>query len=199
MLLLVPIFPPALDYHVLIWQTFLYFLTRYYNCVPFTGCVFAGPSKMCQPRVKTFEELPLEMHPQKAPQVSSSPPTSIVEKMWTGCWHFANAIRLWKSSPQIITKNSRCTQQRSSSGVSRRHLIHMMSHCVSFPGKPDGQRDGSGLGGIWENRTSAQGCRPQKVNHTKSWWSIFLSETERWEEREAGYLVSLWNNSMQIY
>uniref|UniRef100_A0A671VGK2 Vascular endothelial growth factor receptor 3 n=1 Tax=Sparus aurata TaxID=8175 RepID=A0A671VGK2_SPAAU len=41
---------------------------RYYNCVPFTGCVFAGPSKMCQPRVKTFEELPLEMHPQKAPQ-----------------------------------------------------------------------------------------------------------------------------------
>lgn len=135
---------------------------------------------MCQPRVKTFEELPLEMHPQKAPQVSSSSPTSIVEKMWTGCWHFANAIRLWKSSPQIITKNSRCTQQRSSSGVSRRHLIHMMSHCVSFPGQPDGQRDGSGLRGIWENRTSAQGCRPQKVNHTKSWWSIFLSETEIW-------------------
>ncbi|XP_044060950.1 vascular endothelial growth factor receptor 3 [Siniperca chuatsi] len=42
--------------------------TRYYNCVPFAGCVFAGPSKMCQPRVKTFEELPLEMHPQKSPQ-----------------------------------------------------------------------------------------------------------------------------------
>ncbi|XP_071779144.2 vascular endothelial growth factor receptor 3 [Centroberyx gerrardi] len=42
--------------------------TRYYNCVPFAGCVFVGPSKMCQPRVKTFEELPLEMHPQKAPQ-----------------------------------------------------------------------------------------------------------------------------------
>ncbi|XP_049442052.1 vascular endothelial growth factor receptor 3 isoform X2 [Epinephelus fuscoguttatus] len=42
--------------------------TRYYNCVPFAGCVFVGPSKVCQPRVKTFEELPLEMHPQKAPQ-----------------------------------------------------------------------------------------------------------------------------------
>uniref|UniRef100_A0AAQ5YM85 Vascular endothelial growth factor receptor 3 n=1 Tax=Amphiprion ocellaris TaxID=80972 RepID=A0AAQ5YM85_AMPOC len=40
----------------------------YYNCVPFAGCVFVGPSKICQPRVKTFEELPLEMHPQKAPQ-----------------------------------------------------------------------------------------------------------------------------------
>uniref|UniRef100_A0AAX7UF75 Vascular endothelial growth factor receptor 3 n=1 Tax=Astatotilapia calliptera TaxID=8154 RepID=A0AAX7UF75_ASTCA len=44
--------------------------TRYYNCVPFAGCVFVGPSKICQPRVKTFEELPLEMHPQKPPQVS---------------------------------------------------------------------------------------------------------------------------------
>uniref|UniRef100_A0A7N8YBL4 Vascular endothelial growth factor receptor 3 n=1 Tax=Mastacembelus armatus TaxID=205130 RepID=A0A7N8YBL4_9TELE len=44
--------------------------TRYYNCVPFAGCVFVGPSKICQPRVKTFEELPLEMHPQKTPQVS---------------------------------------------------------------------------------------------------------------------------------
>uniref|UniRef100_A0A3Q4HQ08 Vascular endothelial growth factor receptor 3 n=1 Tax=Neolamprologus brichardi TaxID=32507 RepID=A0A3Q4HQ08_NEOBR len=42
--------------------------TRYYNCVPFAGCVFMGPSKICQPRVKTFEELPLEMHPQKPPQ-----------------------------------------------------------------------------------------------------------------------------------
>uniref|UniRef100_A0A8D3CKP7 Vascular endothelial growth factor receptor 3 n=1 Tax=Scophthalmus maximus TaxID=52904 RepID=A0A8D3CKP7_SCOMX len=40
----------------------------YYNCVPFAGCVFVGPSKACQPRVKTFEELPLEMHRQKAPQ-----------------------------------------------------------------------------------------------------------------------------------
>lgn len=45
-------------------------LTRYYNCVPFGGCVFVGPSKMCHPRVKTFDEFPLEMHPQKAPQVS---------------------------------------------------------------------------------------------------------------------------------
>lgn len=36
--------------------------------MPFAGCVFVGPSKMCQPTVKTFEELPLEMHPQKSPQ-----------------------------------------------------------------------------------------------------------------------------------
>ncbi|KAM9850089.1 vascular endothelial growth factor receptor 3 [Aulostomus maculatus] len=42
--------------------------TRYYNCVPFAGCVFVGPSKVSQPRVKTFEELPLEMHRQKASQ-----------------------------------------------------------------------------------------------------------------------------------
>lgn len=42
--------------------------TRYYNCVPFAGCVFVGPSKIYQPREKTFEELPLEMHLEKAPQ-----------------------------------------------------------------------------------------------------------------------------------
>uniref|UniRef100_A0AAX7T2H9 Vascular endothelial growth factor receptor 3 n=1 Tax=Astatotilapia calliptera TaxID=8154 RepID=A0AAX7T2H9_ASTCA len=47
---------------------FLCLSVRYYNCVPFAGCVFVGPSKICQPRVKTFEELPLEMHPQKPPQ-----------------------------------------------------------------------------------------------------------------------------------
>lgn len=48
------------------------FFSRYYNCVPFAGCVFVTPSKMCQPRVKTFEDLPLEVHPQKTPQVSPS-------------------------------------------------------------------------------------------------------------------------------
>ncbi|KAM6977833.1 vascular endothelial growth factor receptor 3 [Aplochiton taeniatus] len=44
---------------------------RYYNCVPFTGCVFAGPSKLCQPRVKTFEELPMKMASYKANHDSS--------------------------------------------------------------------------------------------------------------------------------
>ncbi|XP_031713580.1 vascular endothelial growth factor receptor 3 [Anarrhichthys ocellatus] len=41
---------------------------RYYNCVPFTGCVFVGPTKLCQPRVKTFDEFPQGMQPQKATQ-----------------------------------------------------------------------------------------------------------------------------------
>ncbi|XP_062332507.1 vascular endothelial growth factor receptor 3 isoform X1 [Osmerus eperlanus] len=38
---------------------------RYYNCVPLSGCVFLGPSRSCHPRVKTFEELPLEMSSHK--------------------------------------------------------------------------------------------------------------------------------------
>lgn len=41
--------------------------TRYYNCVPFAGCVLVG-SKQSQPRVRTFDESPLEMHRQKATQ-----------------------------------------------------------------------------------------------------------------------------------
>ncbi|XP_061542275.1 LOW QUALITY PROTEIN: vascular endothelial growth factor receptor 3 [Phycodurus eques] len=42
--------------------------TRYYNCVPFAGCLLVGATKTCQPRVKTFEEFPLETHPQKSTQ-----------------------------------------------------------------------------------------------------------------------------------
>ncbi|XP_023694602.1 vascular endothelial growth factor receptor 3 isoform X3 [Paramormyrops kingsleyae] len=33
---------------------------RYYNCVPFAGCVMTGPSKAAHTRVKTFEEYSLE-------------------------------------------------------------------------------------------------------------------------------------------
>lgn len=39
--------------------------TRYYNCVPFTGSIMVGPSNTCHPRVKTFEELPLELTSHK--------------------------------------------------------------------------------------------------------------------------------------
>ncbi|XP_009306067.1 vascular endothelial growth factor receptor 3 isoform X1 [Danio rerio] len=39
--------------------------TRYYNCVPFAGCVMVGPSSTCHSRVKTFEELPMEMTSHK--------------------------------------------------------------------------------------------------------------------------------------
>uniref|UniRef100_A0A671S8Q9 Vascular endothelial growth factor receptor 3 n=1 Tax=Sinocyclocheilus anshuiensis TaxID=1608454 RepID=A0A671S8Q9_9TELE len=39
--------------------------TRYYNCVPFAGCIIVGPSSTCHSRVKTFEELPLEMTSHK--------------------------------------------------------------------------------------------------------------------------------------
>uniref|UniRef100_A0AAQ4PAT5 Vascular endothelial growth factor receptor 3 n=1 Tax=Gasterosteus aculeatus aculeatus TaxID=481459 RepID=A0AAQ4PAT5_GASAC len=35
----------------------------YYNCVPFGGCVFVGPSKTCHPRVKTFDEFQLGIIP----------------------------------------------------------------------------------------------------------------------------------------
>lgn len=64
------------NYQLFIEALFLPFWTRYYNCVPFAGCVFVAPSKLYQPRVKTFDELPLEVHPQKVPQVSSFPLSS---------------------------------------------------------------------------------------------------------------------------
>ncbi|KAI7801265.1 vascular endothelial growth factor receptor 3 isoform X1 [Triplophysa rosa] len=39
--------------------------TGYYNCVPFAGCIMVGPSNTCHSRVKTFEELPLEITSHK--------------------------------------------------------------------------------------------------------------------------------------
>ncbi|XP_026796479.1 vascular endothelial growth factor receptor 3 isoform X3 [Pangasianodon hypophthalmus] len=39
---------------------------RYYNCVPFSGCVMVSPSKTCHSRVKTFEELPMVMTSHKS-------------------------------------------------------------------------------------------------------------------------------------
>ncbi|XP_066572635.1 vascular endothelial growth factor receptor 3 isoform X1 [Amia ocellicauda] len=41
-------------------------LRRYYNCVPFAGCMIAGIPKVCHTRVKTFEEYPLEHTSHKA-------------------------------------------------------------------------------------------------------------------------------------
>ncbi|KAF7707139.1 vascular endothelial growth factor receptor 3 isoform X2 [Silurus meridionalis] len=39
---------------------------RYYNCVPFSGCVMVNPSTTCHSRVKTFEELPMVMTSHKS-------------------------------------------------------------------------------------------------------------------------------------
>uniref|UniRef100_A0A8C1N078 Vascular endothelial growth factor receptor 3 n=1 Tax=Cyprinus carpio TaxID=7962 RepID=A0A8C1N078_CYPCA len=44
---------------------YLHILYQYYNCVPFAGCIMVGPSSTCHSRVKTFEELPLEMTSHK--------------------------------------------------------------------------------------------------------------------------------------
>lgn len=101
-----------------IWLSFIYFLIRYYNCVPFAGCVFVGPSKTCQPRVKTFEELPLEMHPQKASQVSTLSSLSSTAQNVNCLLTFSWMV----NSCQLLEKDS--------SGVKWSHLFHMMSNSV---------------------------------------------------------------------
>ncbi|XP_076878856.1 vascular endothelial growth factor receptor 3 isoform X2 [Brachyhypopomus gauderio] len=45
---------------------------RYYNCVLFSGCLMVSPSKTCPPRVKTFEELPIEMISLTSPHDSQT-------------------------------------------------------------------------------------------------------------------------------
>ncbi|XP_028815749.1 vascular endothelial growth factor receptor 3 isoform X2 [Denticeps clupeoides] len=51
---------------------------RYYNCVPFAGCMLVAPSKLCHSRVKTFEEGSLEMTSHKAHHDSSQSDSGMV-------------------------------------------------------------------------------------------------------------------------
>ncbi|XP_041653551.1 vascular endothelial growth factor receptor 3 isoform X1 [Cheilinus undulatus] len=106
--------------------------SRYYNCVPFAGCVFVGPSKVCQPRVKTFDELPLEMHQQKAPQdnqtdsgmVLASEEFERIEHKHRGA---ASKSRMGSSSstePLTASHGSLC---RSSDVLSTGHRPHFFS------------------------------------------------------------------------
>lgn len=106
-------------------------LTRYYNCVPFAGCVFVGPSKICHPRVKTFEEFPLEMHPQKAPQVSLFIFLSAVEnvsRLVTFCkCHSTLGISSSDNYQKYPPQPDTGVAAWSTEGA----LIHVTSNCVS--------------------------------------------------------------------
>ncbi|XP_070692558.1 vascular endothelial growth factor receptor 3 [Pempheris klunzingeri] len=101
--------------------------TRYYNCVPFGGCVFVGPSKICHPRVKTFEEFPLEMHPQKAPpdnqtdsgMVLASEEFERIEEKHRGA---ASKSRMGSSSStEPLTASHGSLGRSSGAGGSRHH------------------------------------------------------------------------------
>uniref|UniRef100_A0A8C1BJP8 Vascular endothelial growth factor receptor 3 n=1 Tax=Cyprinus carpio carpio TaxID=630221 RepID=A0A8C1BJP8_CYPCA len=68
--------------------------TIYYNCVPFTGCIMVGPSNTCHSRVKTFEELPLEMTSYKTHHDSQTD-SGMVLIMHT-IYHYKNDYALCK-------------------------------------------------------------------------------------------------------
>ncbi|XP_034545105.1 vascular endothelial growth factor receptor 3 isoform X2 [Notolabrus celidotus] len=106
--------------------------SRYYNCVPFSGCVLVGPSKACQPRVKTFEELPLELHQQKAPQdnqtdsgmVLASEEFERIEHEHRGA---GSKSRIGSSSSTEPLTASHGSLGRSSGVISSRHRPHFFS------------------------------------------------------------------------
>ncbi|XP_074530633.1 vascular endothelial growth factor receptor 3 isoform X2 [Halichoeres trimaculatus] len=105
---------------------------RYYNCVPFAGCVLVGSSKVCQPRVKTFEELPLELHRQKSPQdnqtdsgmVLASEEFERIEHEHRGA---ASKSRIGSSSSTEPLTVSHGSLGRSSGVISSRHRPHFFS------------------------------------------------------------------------
>lgn len=138
---------------------FPHLLNRYYNCVPFAGCVFVAPSNIYQPRVKTFEELPLKVHTQKTPQVTSLP-SSIVEKL---NWVVTFLQMPGKRPPLTIF----------SIAAAFRHRLLIQPSLL--PGQPDRQRDGFGLWRAEENWTPAERCRLKEVSPTKPVICIGLS------------------------
>uniref|UniRef100_A0A8K9XCN6 Vascular endothelial growth factor receptor 3 n=1 Tax=Oncorhynchus mykiss TaxID=8022 RepID=A0A8K9XCN6_ONCMY len=92
---------------------------RYYNCVPFAGCVFVGPSKLssCQPRVKTFEELPMETDNQTdSGMVLASEEFEMIQHKHRG----ANVMPLTNSVMPL-------TNSSSGSSVSSRHRPAFLS------------------------------------------------------------------------
>lgn len=147
---------------------FLCLSVRYYNCVPFAGCVFVGPSKICQPRVKTFEELPLEMHPQKPPQVSFLSSYQLSENVNWLVTFSESFFRLRHYHLCLLLKMVVLGRDRCSTCVNL---------CLFSLGQPDGQRDGSGLRRIWENWAQPWGCCLEKV---KWYESKNLNICENW-------------------
>uniref|UniRef100_A0A3Q3H2H1 Vascular endothelial growth factor receptor 3 n=1 Tax=Labrus bergylta TaxID=56723 RepID=A0A3Q3H2H1_9LABR len=99
--------------------------SRYYNCVPFASCVFVGPSKVCQPRVKTFEELPLEMHQQKAPQDNQTDSGMVLAS--EEFERIEHKHRGASSKSSSSTEPLTASQAHSSDVISSRHRPHFFS------------------------------------------------------------------------
>lgn len=135
--------------------------------MPFAGCVFVAPSKMCQPRVKTFEELPLEVHPQKAPQVSSLCPHQLL-KMWTGWWHFENASRLWGTFSSDNFRISRRIQTQALRSCPTASLPRTTRQIAGWFWPPKN----------WRELNTSRREPSQRGESNKSCWSVSLSETE---------------------
>ncbi|XP_030650144.1 vascular endothelial growth factor receptor 3 isoform X2 [Chanos chanos] len=89
--------------------------TRYYNCVPFAGCVLVGPSKTNHSRVKTFEELPLEMTSHKAhhdSQTDSGMVLASEELERLEHKHRGKNLHAGRSTERLITSPSQSSRHR---------------------------------------------------------------------------------------
>uniref|UniRef100_A0A672YYM9 Vascular endothelial growth factor receptor 3 n=1 Tax=Sphaeramia orbicularis TaxID=375764 RepID=A0A672YYM9_9TELE len=110
--------------------------SRYYNCVPFAGCVFVGPSKLCQPTVKTFDELPLEMHRQKAPQDNQTDSGMVLASEEFERFEHRHRGKMQGTAESSSSRSSSSKSSSSSSGSSssrsrsNRSQLTLIQSCV---------------------------------------------------------------------
>lgn len=137
-----------------------------------------GPFKASQPRVKTFDDLPLEIQSHKAPQVRPLLSSPSLLKNVTGNFIIICLFYFW----WIFSFDN----HQKIHLLMLKNLFHF--HEVKlhlFSGQPDRQRDGSGLRGIRENRAQPQRHHPKKVCRVKA---MILMTAEGWEVA-ASYLT----------
>ncbi|KAL6479974.1 hypothetical protein MHYP_G00110070 [Metynnis hypsauchen] len=95
---------------------------RYYNCVPFSGCVMVSPSKSCHSRVKTFEELPMEMTSHKSHHDSQTDSGMVLaSEELERLEHKHRGAMLKSSAPGTSTEHLISNPSRTSSICSSRH------------------------------------------------------------------------------
>ncbi|KAJ8247151.1 hypothetical protein GJAV_G00259330 [Gymnothorax javanicus] len=96
---------------------------RYYNCVPFAGCMMAGPSRAGHNRVKTFEELPLELTSIKTHHDSQTDSGMVLASE-----ELERIEHKHRGVPSRSQQLSRCPEQaEDSAGQSGRHRPPFLS------------------------------------------------------------------------
>uniref|UniRef100_A0A673JLE2 Vascular endothelial growth factor receptor 3 n=1 Tax=Sinocyclocheilus rhinocerous TaxID=307959 RepID=A0A673JLE2_9TELE len=135
--------------------------TRYYNCVPFAGCIMVGPSSTCHSRVKTFEELPLEMTSHKTHHDSQTDSGMVLASDELERFEHKHRGAMLKNTERLISSPS-----TSSSGSTLRPPFFSQLSGQTFYNNEYGQLSEEGVSDFFSSSDQAkyQGACPATSN-----------------------------------